>query len=212
MKCILGKKLGMSQLFTDEGATIPVTFIQVGPCRVVDIKTPERDGYCAIELGYEETAKKLAKAQRGHLKGLASFRYLREFRFVEIPAGIKRGSVIGADAFSVGERVKVSGTMKGRGFQGGVKRHGFSGGQRSHGHRHVLRTIGSIGSSYPQKVWKGKRMPGQYGNTKVSVRNLTVVAVDAKENIIALHGAVPGARGGLIRIEGASRNHGKKKE
>lgn len=202
MKFILGKKLGMTQLFTSTGATLAVTLVEAGPCTVVQVKSREKDGYLAVQLGFEPTAKRLSKAQHGRLKDLAPFRHLREFRLMESANDLKRGSVITVAAFAVGDKVKVTSDMKGRGFQGGVKRHGFSGGPKSHGHRHVLRTIGSIGASTPEKVWKGKRMPGHYGDTQVSVRNLKVAAVAPAQNLLALTGAVPGSRGALVRVVG----------
>lgn len=196
MKCILGKKVGMTNLFTAAGATLPVTLIEAGPCQVIEVRTKEKDGYTAIQIGFGVIKK--GKAPRA--AGLSHFRYLREFRLKDVPADFEKGSLITVENFAPGDLVKVTGTMKGRGFQGGVKRHGFSGGRATHGDRHVLRKIGSIGASYPEKVWKGKRMPGHYGATQVSVKNMKVAAVDPKENLIAVHGAVPGARGSLVQL------------
>lgn len=196
MKCILGRKVGMTTLFTASGATLPVTLIEAGPCTVTQIRTKENDGYTAIQIGFGVITK--GKAPRA--AGPSRFRYLREFRVKEVPADYGKGSLITVENFAPGDLVKVTSTMKGRGFQGGVKRHGFSGGRATHGDRHVLRKIGSIGASYPEKVWKGKRMPGHFGATRVSVKNIAVAAVDLQENLIAIHGAVPGARGSLVRL------------
>lgn len=200
MKYILGKKIGMTQIFGERGRTLGVTLIEGGPCTITQMRTQEKDGYTAAQVGFGKRSS-LTKALIGHLKGLGSFRYLRECRFDNLPEGWKKGETLTVGQFSLGDKVKVTSFMKGRGFQGGVKRHGFSGGQRSHGHRHVLRTIGSIGSSYPERVWKGKRMPGQYGNAQVSTKNLKVVSIDADAGILALHGAVPGANGSLVIVQ-----------
>lgn len=203
VKYILGKKVGMTQLFNERGVAFAVTLINAGPCVVTQLKTVDKDGYAAAQIGFESTRKN-NKPAKGHFKDLGGFKFVREFRprRTDLPAEWQVGRQITVEQFAIGDKVKVSGLMKGRGFQGGVKRHGFSGGQRSHGHRHVLRTIGSIGASYPERVWKGKRMPGQYGNARISIKNINVVAIDAKDNLLALQGAVPGARGSFVIIEG----------
>jgi len=200
-KYILGKKIGMTQLFNEQGKPLAVTLVTAGPCVVTQLRTLEKDGYAAAQMGFG-TKKHLNKAQQGHFKDRGAFSMVREFRPVDnLLAEWRVGTKLTVEQFAVGDKVNVTGYMKGRGFQGGVKRHGFSGGQRTHGHRHVLRTMGSVGASYPERVWKGKRMPGQYGNAKISTKNIKVMAIDLNENLLALRGSVPGARGSLILIE-----------
>ena len=198
MKFILGKKLGMSQIFDKEGNVIPVTAIEAGPCFVTQIKTEKKDGYGSIQIGMESLKdKKIKKAQKDR-----PFKWLREFK---IEAGknteLKNGDKIDVSVFSEGDKIIVSGISKGRGFQGVVKRHHFKGGPASHGHRHVLRRPGSIGASFPERVPKGRKMPGHMGMERVTVKNLKVAAVDAKNNILAIKGAVPGPRGRLLEIK-----------
>jgi len=197
MKFILGKKQGMSRIFDEQGNAIPVTIIEAGPCFVTQIKTEDRDGYQAIQVGYEKLKdKKVTKS-----KEKKPYRYLKESRIKNQESRIKTGDKITVDAFKEGDIVKVSGISKGKGFQGVVKRHRFSGGPASHGHRHVLRTPGSIGSAFPQRVVKGKKMPGQTGVKRVTVSGLKIIKVDPKNNLLAIKGAIPGPNGGLVEIK-----------
>lgn len=199
MKFILGKKLESSQIFGQEGKMIPVTLVLAGPCFVTQIKDKEKDGYNAIQIGFQEKKeKKTNKPERGHLGKNPNLRHLREFR-AENPE-IKLGDEIKADIFKEGDEVKVSGISKGKGFQGVVKRHGFGGGPKSHGQKHRLRAPGSIGATFPERVPKGRRMAGRMGGERVTVKNLEIVKVDVEENIIAIKGAVPGNRGTILEI------------
>lgn len=197
MKFILAKKIEMSQIFRPDGTVVPVTLVHAGPCVVAQVKSEETDGYSAIQVGFLE-AKKLTKPQEGHLKDLPKLRELREFR-VKDAVELKRGDTIEASNFAVGDVVDVTGTSKGKGFQGVVKRHGFHGHPSSHGHKDQLRMPGSIGAGGPQHVFKGRRMAGRMGNETVTVKNLEVVEVREK-GILALKGAVPGARNTILAI------------
>jgi len=206
MAGLIGRKLGMTQLFTEEGALIPVTLIQAGPCPVVQVKTDETDGYNAVQLGFGERKEKHStKAERAHAAKaeLASApAVLREFKVADAGA-YEPGQEMTVEQFEVGQRVKVTGTTKGRGFQGVVKRHGFGGRPGGHGHP-KSRTPGSIGpGTNPSRVIKGKKMPGQMGNKRHTTRNLRVERVDAERNLIFLRGSVPGARNAtvLIRVQ-----------
>jgi len=207
MKGILGKKVGMTQIFDERGDVIPVTVIEAGPCFVVQKRTKERDGYRGIQLGFEEVKpKRLSKGQLGHLRknDLPPLRYLREVRISEKDE-YEEGQKITVDIFTVGERVDVVGVSKGRGFAGTVKRHGFSRQPKTHGQSDRERAPGSIGSTTtPGRVYKGKRMAGHMGDERVTVRNLQVVRVDEERNLLMLRGAVPGARSGLLTIKLAS--------
>lgn len=218
MAFILGKKIGMSQIFDDKGNVIPVSVLEAGPCLVTHVKTMGSDGYEAVQIGYgEKKAKNVSKAVKGHIKkilnspacgGTGKFqipnsftiRWLREFR-VNSPE-YKLGDKIDVSIFSEGDKVKISGISKGKGFQGVVKRHGFSGGPASHGHRHVLRTAGSTGSRFPQHTRKGRRMAGHAGYERITVKNLKIAQIDKENNLIAIKGAVPGHRGTLLEIVG----------
>ncbi len=197
MKCILAKKIEMSQVFRPDGTVVPVTLVQAGPCVVTQVKTADTDGYSAIQLGFL-AAKKLTKSQEGHLTDLPKLRVLNEFR-LENGTEFTRGDTIEASSFTVGDVVDVTGTSKGKGFQGVVKRHGFHGHPSSHGHKDQLRMPGSIGAGGPQHVFKGRRMAGRMGNETVTVKNLEVVEVREK-GILALKGAVPGARNAILEI------------
>jgi large subunit ribosomal protein L3 len=200
MKFILGKKLEMSQRFGADGSVVPVTLIAAGPCVVTQVKTPEQDGYSAVQVGYG-SRRRVSKPSRGHLQGLDPFAALREFR-VEDASGFARGQVIRASAFAPGDRVEVEGVSKGHGFQGVVKRHGFAGHPPSHGHKDQERMPGSIGSKRQGPVAPGKRMAGRMGGDQVTVKNLEVVEVDGDRNILAVKGAVPGSRGTLVLLSG----------
>ncbi len=203
MKGILGKKVGMTQVFDDTGEAIPVTVIEAGPCYVTQIKSEKRDGYEAIQLGFGE-ARRLNKPQRGHLpKGVPDLRYSREVSVDDVSA-YEVGQKIDASVFAVGDLVDVTGISKGKGFAGAMKRHGFSGGPITHGQSDRARAPGSIGSgSTPGRVLKGMRMAGHMGHQRVTVQNLQVVLVDPERNLLAVRGAVPGARGGLVAVKSA---------
>ncbi len=202
-KGLIGKKLGMTGLFTTEGQHIPVTVLQVGPCVVTQIKTVEKDGYNALQLGFgEKKASRINKPLKGHLKksGDGNFAHLREVA-VDDPKEYSLGQSISLDVFEVGERVNVTGTTKGRGFAGVIKRHGFHGGRQSHGSR-SKRIPGSIGcSATPAKVIKGKKLPGHYGNERHTVRNLEIIDIRPEQNLILIKGAVPGSIHGLVAIK-----------
>lgn len=203
MKFILGEKDRMTQIFDEDGFVHPVTAILSGPMTVVQVKTKEKDGYNAVQYGYGvRNEKNINKAQKGHLKGATNFRYFREERTKDAPT-VAVGDVIPVSVLEVGETVEVSGTSKGKGFQGVVKRHGFKGGRRSHGQKHSEREPGSIGggSRLGGRVQKGMRMAGRMGQDRVTVKNLKVVSVDAKSGYIYVSGAVPGRKGTLIEIK-----------
>ena len=202
---LLGKKLGMTGFFTSEGRYVPVTVIEAGPCVVTQIKTKTTDGYDALQLGFGDRREdRVNKPLKGHFKksGDKYFRYLREFVVVN-PEEYSLGQQITVDMFSVGERVDVVGTTKGRGFAGVIKRYGFHRGPMTHGSRNIRRP-GSIGcSAWPAKVIKGKKMPGQYGNDRTIVRNLEIVDIRPEENLMMIKGALPGTRSGLVAINKA---------
>lgn len=202
-KAIIGKKLGMTQIFDEAGNMIPVTVIEAGPCPVTQKKTVENDGYDAVQLGFSDMKEsKTNKAERGHFAkaGTTPKRHLKEFR-LENAASIEAGSVITADTFAAGEKVDVTGITKGRGYSGAVKRWGNATLRMTHGTGPIHREVGSMGAnSSPSRVFKNKKMAGQYGNEQVTVLNLSVVKVDAEKNIIAVKGAIPGARGGIVFI------------
>ncbi len=201
---LLGKKVGMTQIFSEKGDVIPVTLIEAGPCYITQIKTKERDQYNAIQIGYGD-AKRLNKAEKGHLKQLPPLRYLREVRTDDI-SHYQRGQELDVSMFTVGEVVDVVGTSKGKGFAGVVKRHGFHGGPKTHGQSDRLRAPGAIGStSTPGRVLKGLRMAGHMGNERVTAQNLEVVLVDPERNLLAVKGAVPGAKDGLLFVSKARK-------
>jgi large subunit ribosomal protein L3 len=199
---LLGKKLGMTGFFTPEGRYLPATVIEAGPCVVTQIKTRATDGYDALQLGFGEKRKsRVNKPLQGHFKksGELCFRYLREFS-VDNPEEYNLGQEITVDMFKVGDRVDVVGTSKGRGFAGVIKRYGFHRGPMTHGSRNVRRP-GSIGcSAWPAKVIKGKKMPGQYGNDRKTIRNLEIIDIRSEDNVILVKGAVPGAESGLMTV------------
>lgn len=209
MKAILGKKVGMTQIFDEQGNAIPVTVIEAGPCYVTQVKTPEKDGYRAVQLGFEEVhPRRLSKGERGHLtrKRIPALRHLREFRLRK-DEDLKVGQRILVDVFQVGDRVDIVGTSKGRGFAGVVKRHGFRGGPKTHGQSDRLRAPGSIGSTTtPGRIWKGQRMAGRMGGVRVTAQNLLVELVDPERNLLAVRGSVPGAKGGLVLVKQARKS------
>ena len=203
MSGLLGKKIGMTRIFDETGNAIPVTVIKAGPCYVTQVKTLEKDGYRAVQLGFDtKKEKNTTKPILGHLKKaeVPPLRLLKEFP-LNTNAEIKLGDIVKADIFTPGEIVKVSGKSKGRGFAGVMKRHNFQGAQTTHGQSDRTRAPGSLGqSSYPSRVFKGMRMAGRMGNSRVSVKNLTVVRVDAENDLLFIKGALPGARNSYVEI------------
>jgi len=204
MAGILGRKLGMTQLFTEEGERLSATVIEAGPCWVTGVREPERDGYRAVQLAFGEVReRRLQKARRGHLKkaGAPALKHVGEFRLGDDENGeLKIGEQVTVAAFAEGERVKVSGRSKGKGFQGTIRRHGFSRGPVSHG-SHNVRAPGSIGASAtPSHVMKGTRLPGQMGNRRSTQLGLVVVDVDSERNLLILRGSVPGPEGSLVEV------------
>jgi len=211
MKFILGKKQHMMQCFQEDGKVVPTTVVSAGPLVVTQIKAPGTDGYTAVQVAYDEQKESRAtKAHLGHIlpakaekDGVPSlggaFKHLREFRDIE---EMIVGDRITVSVFAKGDMVTVSGISKGKGFQGVVKRHGFHGGPRSHGQKHSEREAGSIGATGPQRVFKGRRMPGRMGSDRITVRNLEIVGVDVENNQLLIKGAIPGRRGTLIEIVG----------
>ncbi len=201
---IIGKKIGMTQLFQESGETVAVTAIQAGPSVVTQIKSRDRDGYDAIQVGFVENKLKqsqLSSPEMGHLRGLENVRYLREFRTDDI-SSVKRGDEVDVSFLKHGDLVNVIGFSKGRGFAGVVKRHHFAGGPKTHGQTDRHRAPGSIGSTtFPGRVLKGKRMAGHMGDKRVTARNLEVIQVDPERNLLLVKGTVPGADGGLLVIE-----------
>jgi large subunit ribosomal protein L3 len=199
---ILGKKLGMTGVFTSEGRYIPATVIEAGPCVVTQIKSKDTDGYDALQLGFGgKQPSRVNKPMQGHFKrsGDRCFLYLKEFS-VDNPADYSIGQELTVDLFKVGERVDVVGTTKGRGFSGVIKRHGFHRGPMTHGSRNIRRP-GSVGcSAWPAKIIKGKKMPGQYGNDRKTIRNLEIIDIRSDDNLILVKGAVPGAESGLVSV------------
>src|SRR3989338_427151 len=198
MRSILGEKIGMSQIFDKEGNVIPITLIRALPNVVIQAKTKDKDGYAAVQVGTgERKAKNIKKTQTGHFKELGNFRHVKEFRTNET---FERGQKIDLSVFQEGDKVKVTGISKAKGFQGVVKRHGFAGGPASHGQKHSQREPGSIGSVWPQRVLKGQRMAGRMGGVRRTVSGLKVAKVEKDENLIAVTGAIPGRRGALVEI------------
>ncbi len=208
-KGLIGKKVGMSQIFDDQGVAVPVTVIEAGPCYVTQIRTIEKDQYTAVQLGYGEVSpKRLTGGELGHLKreNLPPLRFLKEFRVKKLE--VSPGDEIKVDVFSQGERVDVVGTSIGKGFQGPVKRYGFSGGPKTHGQSDRLRAPGSSGAgTTPGRVYRGKRRAGHTGHERITAQNLKVILVDPERNIIAVQGSVPGPKGGIVMIKEARKTH-----
>ena len=204
MKFIIGKKLDMTQVWQDDKA-VAVTSVQAGPCAIVQVKTDEKDGYSSVQVGYGKRRKKnINKPQLKHMEkaGVESM-FLREFRICdEAKKDLKIGDVIGVSTFEVGDKIQVTSTSKGKGFQGVVKRHGFHGQDKTHGTKDQLRMPGSIGATGPAHVFKGQKMPGRMGGDRVTVKGLEIVEVDKENNVLLVKGAVPGARNGLVLIQG----------
>ena len=201
-KGIIGKKIGMTQIFDEIGNVIPVTVIQAGPCTVAQKKTVETDGYNAVQLGFADVKEKhMTKAEKGHFAkaGVANQKHLKEFRFDDISA-INVGDVITVDTFAAGDKVDVTGITKGRGYTGVVKRWNHHTLRATHGTGPIHRQPGSMGVIDPARIFKNKKMPGQYGNEQVTILNLVAVKIDAEKNLIAVKGAVPGAKGGIVFI------------
>ena len=208
LKGLIGKKVGMTQIFDESGLAIPVTLIEAGPCYVTQVRLPEMDGYSAVQLGFEEVKqKRLTSGQLGHLKrnNLPPLRFLREFRLKD--PDVKEGDKLTVEAvFNVGEAVDVVGTSKGKGFAGAVKRYHFAGGPKTHGQSDRNRAPGSRGSgTTPGRVYKGARGPGHMGDDRVTAQNLKVVLVDGERNLLGLRGAIPGPRGGVVVIKEARK-------
>lgn len=202
VKGIIGKKIGMTQIFDEKGNVIPVTVIEAGPCVVAQKKTVETDGYNAVQLGFMDTReKRVSKAEAGHFKknGLTVKRHLKEFRLDDI-SGLNVGDTVAADIFAAGEKVDVTGMTKGRGYTGVIKRWNHHVLRMTHGTGPIHRQPGSMGVIDPARIFKNKKMAGQYGNEQVTVLNLDVVKVDAEKNLIAVKGAIPGAKGGIVFI------------
>ena len=198
---ILGRKIGMTQIFLEDGTLVGVTAVQAGPCAVTQIRVPQKDNYNAVQIGFDE-ARNLKSPQRGHLKTIGKlYRHLREVSAEDI-ASIEVGDPVEVDIFSEGDRIDAIGTSKGHGFTGGVKRHGFAGGPKTHGQSDRHRAPGSIGSgTFPGRVWKGTKMAGHWGAEKVTVRNLEIVQIDKDRNLLFIKGAVPGASKGLLLLQ-----------
>jgi large subunit ribosomal protein L3 len=207
LKGLLGRKVGMTQIFDASGAAVPVTLIEAGPCYVTQVRTKESDGYSAVQMGFQEIKpKRLTGGQLGHLQRSKAppLRFLREFRVKE--PEVKEGDIVNVSMFTIGDHVDVIGTSKGKGFQGGVKRYHFKGGPKTHGASDRLRAPGSRSSTTtPGRVYKGSRGPGHMGNDRVTQQNLVVVFVDADRNLLGVRGAVPGSRGGLVMIREARK-------
>ena len=205
MSALLGKKIGMTNVFSSDGKLVPVTVLHVGPCVVTQVKNEETDGYTALQLGFDEKpVEKLNKPIAGHLKKSSDkgFRVLREFRADSVE-DVEAGATIGVDVFTVGDKVTVTGISKGRGFQGTIKRHGFSRGPETHGNRNH-RKPGSVGNSaWPGKIIKGKKMPGHMGVDKTTVKNLTIVDIKHDDNLLLVKGAVPGFKTGVVEVRKA---------
>ncbi len=204
MQVILGTKVGMTQIIGEDGVVTPVTILQAGPCTVTQIKTAETDGYNAVQVGYGQ-GKNLSKSVSGHVKKAGENinpKILKEFRIEAIPEEMKLGDQLTVESFKIGDKVTVVGTSKGKGYAGTVKRHNFNESRNTHGFKGNIRRVGSIGSMYPQKVLKGKKMPGRMGHDQVTVKNLVVAYIDVENNLIGLKGAVPGPRKGIVSVEG----------
>lgn len=196
-KFIVAEKMNMTQVFTKDGKVVPVTILKVSPNKITQVKTAEKDKYTAVQVGFGKK-RKASKALSGHTKELGNFRKLVEFRLADV-SQFARGQEIKTNTFTVGDKVKVTGEMKGRGFAGPIKKYGFKGAPASHGHDHP-RAVGAIGGRFPQHVRKGLRMAGRMGGTR-TVKNLEIVDIDAERNLLAVKGAVPGAPGGIVLVQ-----------
>ncbi len=200
MKFIVGEKIDMTQVWQGE-KVVAVTRVKAGPCTVVQVKTEDNDGYQSVQIGYGvRKEKNIKKPQKGHMKGLGNFRYLREFELGS--EDLKAGDVIEAATFAAGDKIQVTAISKGKGFQGVVRRHGFKGSKKTHGNKDQLRMSGSVGATGPAHVFKGTRMGGRMGGDRVTTKNLEIVEVNTADGIISIKGAVPGARNGLVMVSG----------
>lgn len=204
MKALITRKVGMTSTISEDGTVQAVTLLSASPCVITQVKTDESDGYTAVQLGFEEAKEQnTAKAQQGHFKAAGMLpKILREFRVGEITEDLKVGETLTPEVFSIGDEIDATGTSKGKGWAGTIKRHNFHRGRKTHGGRSYRRP-GSIGSMYPQKIFKGKKMAGQMGYEQVTVKNLKVVLIDTEHNIIGVTGAVPGPRKGIVVIKEA---------
>lgn len=205
MKALITRKVGMTSTIAEDGKVQAVTLLSASPCVVTQVKTLETDGYTAIQVGFEEAKEQnVNKAQQGHFKAAgASPKVVREFRVDEIPEGLKVGDTVNPEAFQLGDVIDVTGDSKGKGFAGTIKRHNFHRGRKTHGGNGNVRKPGSIGSMYPQKVFKGKRMAGQMGDEQVTIKNLKIAFVDTELGVIGVTGAVPGPRKGIVIVKEA---------
>jgi len=204
MKVILGTKIGMTQIIGKDGVVTPVTILKAGPCTVTQTKSVDTDGYSAVQVAFGQ-GKALSKAVAGHAKKSGTElapKHIREFRVKEIPDEVALGSKITVENFALGDKVEVTGTSKGKGFAGTIKRYNFNESRNTHGFKGHIREVGSIGSMYPQKVFKGKKMPGRMGADRVTVKNLVVAYIDVANNLLGIKGAVPGPKKGLIIVRG----------
>ncbi|HYH75578.1 MAG TPA: 50S ribosomal protein L3 [Candidatus Saccharimonadales bacterium] len=204
MKALITRKVGMTSTIADDGVVTAVTLLSASPCVITQVKTTEKDGYQAVQLGFED-GKHIGKAQAGHFKAAGenvSPKIVREVRVDELSEDLAVGNTLNAEVFSIGDEIDVTGTSKGKGWAGTIKRHNFHRGRKTHGGR-SYRRVGSIGSMYPQKIFKGKKMAGQMGDEQVTVKNLKVVLIDTENNIIGVTGAVPGPRKGIVVIKEA---------
>jgi large subunit ribosomal protein L3 len=204
MKALITRKVGMTSTISEDGTVQAITLLSASPCVITQVKTDESDGYTAVQLGFEEAKEQnVAKAQKGHFKAAGALpKIIREFRVEEVTEDLKVGETVSPEVFSVGDEIDVTGTSKGKGWAGTIKRHNFHRGRKTHGGR-SYRRVGSIGSMYPQKIFKGKKMAGQMGYEQVTVKNLKVALVDTKNNVIGVTGAVPGPRKGIVVIKEA---------
>ena len=202
--CLIGKKIGMTQLYADDGSVFPTTVVQAGPCTVTQIKTSDIDGYDAIQIGYlDKKEKNTTKSLLGHFKrsSCSPKKILKEFRIENKIENLKEGNMVSVNQFDTGDLITVSGFSKGKGFAGHMKRHGFGGGRASHGKNSVMRKSGSVGAgTSPGKVWKGTRMAGRMGNDKVTVKNLEIIKMDSEKNLLFVSGSVPGSNNNLLCI------------
>lgn len=202
MKTLFGTKVGMTQILSEDGLVIPITIVRAGPCTVTQVKTVETDGYNAVQLGYGE-GKNLSKAVAGHVKSAdITPKELREVRIKELSDDLTVGASFDVNLFTIGDVVNVTGTSKGKGFAGTIKRHNYNRQRKTHGGKGDTRKVGSIGSMYPQKVFKGKTMAGRMGHDTVTVRNLVVAYIDTENNVLGIKGAVPGPKRGFVTIGG----------
>jgi large subunit ribosomal protein L3 len=213
MKGMIGKKIGMTQVFDAKGNAVPVTVIQAGPCYVTQVRSKDRDGYVAVQLGFGETKpERLTQGQIGHLRrnNLPALKYLREFRLPDVDLDVTEGQEIKVDVFTAGERVDVIGTSKGRGFTGAIRRHNFNRQPKTHGQSDRERAPGSAGMrSFPGRVLRGRRAPGHMGDERVTIQNLEVVLIDTERNLLAVRGSIPGAKEGIVMIKPARKRRGK---